>query len=560
MVSEQNAKGQKNAQYKASEKLDELWPKICDAYEMSDEQDFSIDAQKLLEFIESQAGTRKNAREYFGSTLQGEIDAVTTNMEEAMMNLYNEKYGATFSLDTDRARKNGRYDKVSQFEEHKYFAGITGKMNEQNPTGYTKVGEIKEGSIYTRIGLPAGTTFFDNSKILKELNKKHDPLPVEYLKQVPRILAHPTVIVEADKANTVSVFGEIRMESGAPVLVGIMAVKDGSGRNVITKVRTVHPRLSDLGNIITDSSVLYITEDKKKAKDWFQTSRIEMPLSGTKFGFIRSIALSDDLVNKFSLDTDYMRLAEKQKAGTLTKEDESKLRKMVDDAARASMPNTKIVGEDGNPLVVYHGTSEQFTVFDKTKGRANMDIQGMFFSPWEIEAGGYGENVGKYYLNITNPADEATAYRALNMFKGQNNAGVKAREYLERHGYDGVDNEYDEFIAFNAEQIKSADLVTYDDAGNIIPLSERFNLQRDDIRYSLGTDAIRQAFTVIDTEGIEDGLEALKDVKHVGTFALKDISRMLDASAGKNKDLRNTLHRAIEATHSEATGMGTMRK
>lgn len=72
--------------------------------------------------------------------------------------------------------------------------------------------------------------------------------------------------------------------------------------------------------------------------------------------------------------------------------------------------------------------------------------------------------------------------------------------------------------------------------------------------YSLDTDAIRQAFTVIDTAGIEDGLEALKDVKHVGSFALKDITRFLDASAGKNKDLRNTLHAIFEAPHSEATG------
>jgi hypothetical protein len=46
----------------------------------------------------------------------------------------------------------------------------------------------------------------------------------------------------------------------------------------------------------------------------------------------------------------------------------------------------------------------------------------------------------------------------------------------------------------------------------------------------------------------------LKDVKHVGSFALKDISRFLDASAAGNKDLRNTLHAIFEAPHSEATG------
>lgn len=34
------------------------------------------------------------------------------------------------------------------------------------------------------------------------------------------------------------------------------------------------------------------------------------------------------------------------------------------------------------------------------------------------------------------------------------------------------------------EQIKSADPVTYDDSGNVIPLSQRFNTEKDDIRYS----------------------------------------------------------------------------
>ncbi|MBO4914309.1 MAG: hypothetical protein J5449_03800 [Oscillospiraceae bacterium] len=120
-------------------------------------------------------------------------------------------------------------------------------------------------------------------------------------------------------------------------------------------------------------------------------------------------------------------------------------------------PASKVVNEDGRPLAVYHGTDADFTVFDMTKGRSTMDIQGSFFSPWEMDAGGYGSKIGKYYLNIKNPAPEGTAYKALNRFKGQNNAGVKAREYLERLGYDGVDNGGEEYIAFRPEQIKSAD-------------------------------------------------------------------------------------------------------
>ena len=69
-----------------------------------------------------------------------------------------------------------------------------------------------------------------------------------------------------------------------------------------------------------------------------------------------------------------------------------------------------------------------------------MDIQGAFFSPWDIDAAGYGENVGAYYLDIKNPAPESVAYKALNSHKGQNNAGIMAREDLIRMGYDGVNH------------------------------------------------------------------------------------------------------------------------
>lgn len=134
---------------------------------------------------------------------------------------------------------------------------------------------------------------------------------------------------------------------------------------------------------------------------------------------------------------------------------------------------SKIRDEDGNLMVVYHGTDADFTVFDRTKGRSTMDIQGSFFSPWDIDAAGYGPNVKAYYLNITNPAPESVAYAALNRFKGQNNAGVKAREYLESGGYDGVNNSDEEYIAFYPEQIK--------EISNTSPTSD------PDIRYSRDT-------------------------------------------------------------------------
>jgi hypothetical protein len=135
---------------------------------------------------------------------------------------------------------------------------------------------------------------------------------------------------------------------------------------------------------------------------------------------------------------------------------------------------SKIVDENGEPMVVYHGSEEDFNVFDKTKGRANMDIQGMFFSPWDDDARGYGSNVRAFYLNIRKPANESTGYRALKKFQGQNGAGIKAREYLVSVGYDGLNNEDQEFVAFDSNQIKSAT----DNVGT-------FDAENADIRYSI---------------------------------------------------------------------------
>ena len=117
--------------------------------------------------------------------------------------------------------------------------------------------------------------------------------------------------------------------------------------------------------------------------------------------------------------------------------------------------DSKVVDEQGRPLVVYHGSDADFDVFDRTKTRSTMDIQGNFFSPWELDAQGYGSNVRAFYLKITNPANSSIGYKALKKYQGQDHASVKAREELERMGYDGVNNDDEEFISFSPNQIKS---------------------------------------------------------------------------------------------------------
>ena len=174
--------------------------------------------------------------------------------------------------------------------------------------------------------------------------------------------------------------------------------------------------------------------------------------------------------------------------------------------------NPALLNEDGTPKEFYHGTDAKFTVFDRAKGRSAMDIQGMFFSPWELDASGYGKNVGKYYLSIKNPAPEGVAYKALNMFKGQDYAGIKARDYLISLGYDGVNNSDEEIIAFYPEQIKSAtdNIGTFDSDNPDIRFSER------DTEYAKELEAVNAQITK-ENKKLKEDVSDLKELLKLQT-------------------------------------------
>ncbi len=121
--------------------------------------------------------------------------------------------------------------------------------------------------------------------------------------------------------------------------------------------------------------------------------------------------------------------------------------------------DSRVRDKDGNLLVVYHGSGENFNVFDITKSRSyderpDYDLPGFYFSESDMESGGYGDKVKAYYVNITNPY-EGDTYQ-LRKDKG---TFRKVYDYLVSEGYDGIiDTEmgegFTEIIAFHPEQIK----------------------------------------------------------------------------------------------------------
>jgi len=150
--------------------------------------------------------------------------------------------------------------------------------------------------------------------------------------------------------------------------------------------------------------------------------------------------------------------------------------------------NSKVVDKDGKPLVVYHGTNENFKIFDEMMlGRsAHPSAHYGFYFATDIKlanefADKEGGNIIPVYLKITNPieleaedfAEDLDFWRGVEgakydkgQYESSRNYFLSMREWGIKNGYDGVyiksgktkypELNYDNWIAFNPNQIKSA--------------------------------------------------------------------------------------------------------
>lgn len=155
---------------------------------------------------------------------------------------------------------------------------------------------------------------------------------------------------------------------------------------------------------------------------------------------------------------------------------------LVLEAAERAMSASVVRDKGGKLLPVYHWTNASFNSFDRSYARTGNEMDGFFFAPDAESTREYGDNAVRAYLNITNPAYDPYLDRT------HEDSGTLLRERLAYEGYDGVirteNGKIVEYMAFDPEQIKSAEPVVYDDNGKVIPLSERFNSKSRDIRYS----------------------------------------------------------------------------
>ena len=130
--------------------------------------------------------------------------------------------------------------------------------------------------------------------------------------------------------------------------------------------------------------------------------------------------------------------------------------------------DSKVVDEQGRPLVVYHGTDVEFSVFDKTKADSSVGLPAFYFSSSEQYSREYGNIIMPVYLKAENVFDIGKDIPDGWYELKTNEERV---DLLKKQGYDGV-FDYNagatEYAVFNPNQIKStSNRGTYSESENI---------------------------------------------------------------------------------------------
>ena len=240
-------------------------------------------------------------------------------------------------------------------------------------------------------------------------------------------------------------------------------------------------------------------------------------------------------------DADYMSAVERGDTETA--------QMMVDEAAKNA----------GYTRTLYHGTASKFNVFGF--GRT-----GIFTTDNFDMAKTYGNNVmslyGKEGANVLHIDAKESPHWAIEVSKdvldfseyplmrGKERYSTNDISLIAfREGYDVVviDNVYDNYSAASgntenglgtdviykdSNQVKSSEPVTYDDNGNVIPLSQRFNAENEDIRYSLSKEGEESA--PVGTPLRELALDG--DVAPVGENVARKTPKSVRIASGERSD------------------------
>ena len=270
-----------------------------------------------------------------------------------------------------------------------------------------------------------------------------------------------------------------------------------------------HPVISTLGNMAGDVAIPLsptIVKGAKAPRYRLETSSTQNTVSKTPNITANNAATATDA----QWDAAYIK--------ALDSGNKNEAQRLRDLHFNVKAPNTKITTSDGKPAHIYHGTDADWVQYDPTKFGTATDEGyygiGLYGTEYKPLAKGYGENIMDLYVNSKRPftagtqniegipynMNEAIDRSSAIYYFNRDRSGVKFSPTSDKTDvkalfkeldnadaavYGTPNQRFNEVVIPTGEQIKLADVVTYDDAGNVIPLSKRDNFKLNDVRYML---------------------------------------------------------------------------
>lgn len=451
-----------------------------------------MNARQVLEEMVCDAMGKMNAfATEETSSVAGEVGQLLRDLRKAALETKTEGQKNNAPEGVKHSREMEGYDYTKSFEQQ-LEDWKDGKIPKNDTLLVGATPEVFKG-----IGMPALPVTINGTHIDYALNNSKDFdhfLGADLLKQLPEAIKKPVAIMTSGTKSNSSVVAMLEVRHNGkqvivPVAVGGFGFQNGIqiDSNAITsaygKNNSISKILHDAIEQESNGSFRLYYLDEEKATALFQVARVPMPkMPGTHDGgFIHSLTDTASPV--------------KLKISSVTQSQQFKrwFGDWQNDPAHAS----KVVNADGTPKVVYHGTNEEFTVFDLSKSGKNYGeaSEGLFFftnkkSGYQDSALDYAEaaaqsggkaTVGEYYLSIKNPLRlYSDGYYTPTAYFDQNAQDVYEK-YLSGENYDGIiienrNKSVDDSVIYlldNPTQIKSAT----DNIGT-------FDGKNPDIRYS----------------------------------------------------------------------------
>ena len=478
-----------------------------------------------------------------------------------------------FSAENDDIRFSLREDANSDFAKAVDTVAQGGKPSKQ----YVPMGTTPD--VLKMLGVENTKVLINRDVLNKVMLNKHNVTP-ETLKQLPKQINDPVAVMKSAPQATQQgyvVLTELVEENALtgenePVISALHLKSTKDGMEVINIASVYGKNLRGMQNMLNHDLLYW---HKEKGSQFIDAFGLQLPAKIASNDVSQSandIKTNDDLSQYQSENSDNnlsettYNQAKAEGKTELTFQQWKQVRSPEFKAWFGDWENdpenaSKVINpKTGEPLVVYHGSNAEFSVFQNTQETdygyygsgyyftQDADIANSYADVAVLERGGNQTNYG-VYLNIRSP-NYVNLAEHNSLLTGKNEtSATEATNRLKSQGFDGVIvfenvatqrsvrtpyNFVEEAVAFNSNQIKSAT----DNNG-------QFSSENDDIRFSLRENPNSEFAKAVDN--FIDGNEVKTSIS-MGTTP--DVLKMIGLPDVEVKIKRKTLGKVMRGKHA----------